>query len=61
MTGGELGPVREGLLADPLPVDGDRPLVVGILQDRDRLHAIMRDRQFHMRPGEQLTACEVAA
>ena len=47
---GELGVVREGALADLLLVDGDPLEDVGILQDRNRLSAIMKDGQFHKRP-----------
>jgi len=46
---GELGVVREGALADLLLVDGDPLEDVGILQDRNRLSAIMKDGQFHKR------------
>ena len=47
---GELGVVREGALADLLLVDGDPLEDVGILQDRNRLSAIMKDGQYHKRP-----------
>ncbi len=38
----ELGSVREGYLADLLVVDGDPLADMGLLQDRDRLLAIMK-------------------
>ena len=46
----ELGLVREGYLADLLLVDGDPSKDVAILQDKDRLLAIMKDGRFHKRP-----------
>lgn len=50
MRGDELGQVRAGFLADLLLVNGDPTKDVSILQDRDRLLAIMKDGQFHKRP-----------
>ena len=47
---GELGEVREGCLADLLLVDGDPLQDLSILQDRDRLIAIMKDGTFHKSP-----------
>jgi imidazolonepropionase-like amidohydrolase len=47
---GELGQVREGFLADLLLVDGDPLADLRILEDRDRLLAIMKDGAFHKRP-----------
>ena len=47
---GELGEVREGCLADLLLVDGDPLADIAILQDRDRLLAIMKDGAFHKAP-----------
>jgi imidazolonepropionase-like amidohydrolase len=45
--GGELGQVREGYLADLLLVDGDPLERLALLQDRNRLLAIMKDGAFH--------------
>lgn len=46
----ELGQVRPGYLADLLLVDGDPLADITILQDRDRLAAIMKDGKFHKEP-----------
>jgi imidazolonepropionase-like amidohydrolase len=43
----ELGLVREGFLADLVLVDGDPLTDIRILQDRDRLVAIMKDGVLH--------------
>ncbi len=48
--GGELGQVREGYLADLLLAAGDPAQEIDILQDRDRLLAIMKDGAFHKAP-----------
>jgi len=48
--GGELGVVAPGCLADLLLVDGDPLADVAILQDAQRLTAIMKDGAFHKRP-----------
>jgi imidazolonepropionase-like amidohydrolase len=48
--GDELGMVREGYLADMLLVDGDPVADVRILQDRNRILAIMKDGKFHKAP-----------
>ncbi|WP_406470801.1 amidohydrolase family protein [Streptomyces sp. NBC_01615] len=45
--GEELGLVREGFLADLVLVDGDPLSDIRILQDRDRLVAIMKDGVLH--------------
>ena len=45
--GEELGQVREGYLADLLLVDGDPLKELGVLQNRERLAAIMKDGAFH--------------
>lgn len=49
----ELGQVREGYLADLLLVDGDPTQEIDILQDRDRLLAIMKDGAFHKTPPSE--------
>jgi imidazolonepropionase-like amidohydrolase len=46
----ELGQVKEGFLADLLLVDGDPIADVRILQDKNRLLAIMKDGKFHKAP-----------
>src|SRR4051794_1594821 len=46
----ELGQVRPGYLADLVLVDGDPLQDIAILQDRNRLVAIMKDGQFHKEP-----------
>jgi imidazolonepropionase-like amidohydrolase len=61
MKGGELGEVKEGYLADLLLVDGDPAKDVRILQDRERLLAVMKDGSFHRRPAPQRAAQRVAA
>ncbi|MEV2214163.1 amidohydrolase family protein [Streptomyces sp. NPDC050997] len=43
----ELGLIRPGFLADLVLVDGDPLEEIGILQDRDRLAAIMKDGTLH--------------
>jgi imidazolonepropionase-like amidohydrolase len=45
--GAALGQIRPGFLADLLLVDGDPLADLAILQDRDRLLAIMKDGDFH--------------
>ena len=51
--GDELGQIKEGYLADVLLVDGDPLADVRILQNHDRLLAIMKDGKFHKRPSLQ--------
>ena len=48
--GDELGMIKEGYLADLLLVDGDPVADVRILQDKNRLLAIMKDGKFHKAP-----------
>ena len=59
--GDELGQVREGYLADLLLVDGDPSQEIDILQDRDRLLAIMKDGAFHKAPPREPVARRQAA
>ena len=61
MLGNELGLVREGYLADLLLVDGDPSKDVSILQDADKLLAIMKDGTFHKAPDVRRMASRVAA
>jgi imidazolonepropionase-like amidohydrolase len=51
--GDELGQIKEGYLADLLLVDGDPVANVRILQEKDRLLAIMKDGKFHKKPQMQ--------
>jgi len=46
----ELGQVRPGYLADLVLVDGNPLADITVLQDSDRLAAIMKDGQFHKEP-----------
>jgi imidazolonepropionase-like amidohydrolase len=53
--GGELmdlpvGEVKQGMLADLLLVDGDPTADVAILQDKNRIEAVMKDGRFHRAP-----------
>jgi imidazolonepropionase-like amidohydrolase len=47
----ELGRVKQGYLADLLLVDGDPTLNVALLQDKQKLRAIMKDGRFHKDPS----------
>jgi len=51
--GNELGQIKEGYLADLLLVDGDPVANVRVLQEKERLLAIMKDGKFHKRPQIQ--------
>jgi imidazolonepropionase-like amidohydrolase len=46
MRGNELGEIKEGWLADLLLVDGDPLANISILQDKNKLLAIMKDGEF---------------
>ncbi|TPK99416.1 MULTISPECIES: amidohydrolase family protein [unclassified Mesorhizobium] len=48
--GDELGLIKEGYLADILLIDGDPISDVRILQDKNRILAIMKDGKFHKAP-----------
>jgi imidazolonepropionase-like amidohydrolase len=48
--GDELGMIKEGYLADILLVDGDPLADIRILQDKNKLLAIMKDGKFHKAP-----------
>jgi imidazolonepropionase-like amidohydrolase len=50
MKGNELGAIKEGWLADLLLVDGDPLSNIALLQDRNRLLAIMKDGEFCKMP-----------
>ena len=50
MQPNELGLVKEGYLADLLLVDGDPLANIAVLQDPDRILAVMKDGQFYKTP-----------
>jgi imidazolonepropionase-like amidohydrolase len=50
MQPNELGQLREGYLADLLLVDGDPLANIAVLQDPDRILAVMKDGQFYKMP-----------
>jgi imidazolonepropionase-like amidohydrolase len=50
MLGNELGQVKAGFLADLILVDGNPLANVKLLQDADKLLAVMKDGQFHKEP-----------
>ena len=58
--GDELGMIREGYLADLLLVDGDPSRDVRVLQDPQRICAIMKDGRFHKAPQSRETASGTA-
>ncbi len=55
MMGDELGQVKEGFLADMLLVDGDPLADLSILQDRNKILAVMKDGNFHREPEMRST------
>jgi len=59
--GNELGQIKPGYLADILLVDGNPVADVGILRDKRRLLAIMKDGSFYKEPRKQAKAAQVAA
>lgn len=61
MRPGELGLVKAGCLADLLLVDGDPVRDIRILQDRERLLAIMKDGRFHKNIAGERKARPMAA
>jgi imidazolonepropionase-like amidohydrolase len=61
MKPGELGVVRQGALADLLLVDGDPASDVAILQNPDRLLAVMKDGHFHKEPAARGRMARTAA
>ena len=50
MRGSDLGQVREGFPADLLLVDGDPLSNIAVLQQRERIVAVMKDGVFHREP-----------
>jgi imidazolonepropionase-like amidohydrolase len=61
MKPGELGVIKQGALADLLLVDGDPSSDIKILQDPNRLLAIMKDGHFHKQPAARSQAAKSAA
>jgi imidazolonepropionase-like amidohydrolase len=61
MMGSELGQIKPGFLADLLLVDGNPLASVKILQDADKLLAVMKDGAFHKRPTNARTSQRQAA
>jgi imidazolonepropionase-like amidohydrolase len=59
--GDELGQIKPGYLADILLVDGNPLADVGILRDKKRLLAIMKDGSFHKAPQKTAKSAQVAA
>jgi imidazolonepropionase-like amidohydrolase len=49
--GKSIGYIREGCLADILLVDGDPLVDIGVLQDKKRILAVMKDGVFHRAPS----------
>ncbi len=50
MVGFDVGTIEESRLADLLLIDGDPTVDVTILQDRERIVAVMQDGSFHRAP-----------
>jgi imidazolonepropionase-like amidohydrolase len=59
--GSELGQIKAGYLADVILVDGNPLSDVTMLQDRNRLLAIMKDGAFHKEPRQAAKPAQVAA
>ena len=53
--GKEIGYIREGCLADILLIDGDPLSDITVLQDRERILAVMKDGEFHRAPPVRST------
>jgi imidazolonepropionase-like amidohydrolase len=51
--GSELGQVKPGFLADLLLIDGDPVANIRVLQDKDRILAVMKDGHFYRQPDLQ--------
>jgi imidazolonepropionase-like amidohydrolase len=51
--GHELGMIKPGYLADLLLVDGDPVANIRVLQERDRILAVMKDGRFYRQPDLQ--------
>jgi imidazolonepropionase-like amidohydrolase len=50
MQGGELGQIKDGYLADMILVDGDPLANISVLQDQNRILAVMKDGTFYKQP-----------
>ncbi|MEN3296659.1 MAG: hypothetical protein V7642_5912 [Burkholderiales bacterium] len=50
MKPNELGQIKDGYLADIMLVDGDPLADIKVLQNRDRILAVMKDGEFHKAP-----------
>ena len=61
LFGEAIGLVKEGYLADLILVDGDPSKDIKILQDADRMLAIMKDGAFYKAPAEGASAGLAAA
>jgi imidazolonepropionase-like amidohydrolase len=51
MRPGELGQIKDGFLADLLLVDGDPLTNIAVLQQAERILAVMKDGSFHKEPA----------
>ncbi len=56
----ELGQIKPGFLADLLLIDGDPVANIRILQDRERILAVMKDGSFYRSPDMQAERGRVA-
>lgn len=56
----ELGRLKEGYLADMILVDGDPLANIRILQERERILAVMKDGEFHRRPDMTASRTRIA-
>ena len=54
--GDQIGVVRDGALADLLLVDGDPLADIKVMQDRNRILAVMKDGEFHRAPAARSSA-----
>ncbi|HSW23799.1 MAG TPA: amidohydrolase family protein, partial [Burkholderiaceae bacterium] len=54
--GKQLGYIREGCLADILLIDGDPLADITVLQDKNRILAVMKDGEFHRAPPVRAAA-----
>jgi len=61
LFGADIGLVQKGYLADLILVDGDPSKDVSVLQNANRLTAILKDGSFHKAPSTSAVAGVVAA
>ena len=59
--GDELGMIKEGFLADLILVDGDPLTDIKILQDRNKIIAIMKDGKLHKTPENIANSLRLSA